>query len=491
MKPYYSKKVIEHFLHPKNMGKIKDASGIGDTQNMRCGDVMKMYIKVKKVGGKEIIEDVKFETFGCLPPKGEVLFNEGDWGAISTIKKGKTVLNSNGRATTVLKTFKRKYSGPMLTLLPFVSPFNKFSVTSEHPVFCIKRNKLKSARRYNKKCDWLKIKKDELLSKKPDPVFAGELVRGDYLVYVSNRKIKDNPQFTSKIMKLIGYYLAEGYVTANSGALNFSLNKNEKDNIAELQKLLIDVTKKVPKERIRGNVIEIYICSRQWCKFFKKICGSYATQKKLADEILVLPSKKQWEMIKTYIKGDGSSSVRRVGDYPRYEITTASKDLAIQMQEILARCKIFSSIRKRKFDPSRNYIEGRKVSSGPIYDVFFRLKRKGHNFVYFTKNYFLVPIKKIIRSKYAGYVYNMLVDGTPNSYLVKGFAVHNCGHAISISDIMCEVVKGKTIEEALKIDYKDIVKELGEVPPAKVHCSYLAKSALKAAVDDYNQKFKK
>ena len=45
MKPYYSKKVIEHFLHPKNMGKIKDASGIGDTQNMRCGDIMKMYIK--------------------------------------------------------------------------------------------------------------------------------------------------------------------------------------------------------------------------------------------------------------------------------------------------------------------------------------------------------------------------------------------------------------------------------------------------------------
>lgn len=63
--PYYSKKVLEHFLHPKNLGKIKDASGIGDTQNMRCGDVMKLYLKVKKVDDKEIVEDVKFETFGC------------------------------------------------------------------------------------------------------------------------------------------------------------------------------------------------------------------------------------------------------------------------------------------------------------------------------------------------------------------------------------------------------------------------------------------
>ena len=65
MRPYYSKKVIEHFLHPKNFGKIKDANGIGDTQNLRCGDIMKIYIKVKKEKDKEIIKDAKFETFGC------------------------------------------------------------------------------------------------------------------------------------------------------------------------------------------------------------------------------------------------------------------------------------------------------------------------------------------------------------------------------------------------------------------------------------------
>src|SRR3989344_3443345 len=97
--------------------------------------------------------------------------------------------------------------------------------------------------------------------------------------------------------------------------------------------------------------------------------------------MLVLPFKKQWEMIKTYIKGDGSSSIRRPGDYPRYEITTASRDLAIQTQEILARGGIFSSVRKRKFDASRNYIEGRKVFSSPVYDIFFRLKRKKHQFI--------------------------------------------------------------------------------------------------------------
>lgn len=62
---YYSKKIIERFLHPKNAGKIKNADGIGDTTNLRCGDLMKIYIKVDKKGGKEIIKNAKFETMGC------------------------------------------------------------------------------------------------------------------------------------------------------------------------------------------------------------------------------------------------------------------------------------------------------------------------------------------------------------------------------------------------------------------------------------------
>lgn len=63
MQPYYSKKTIKHFLHPKNFGKIKNADGVGDTKNLRCGDMMKIYIKVDKK--TSIIKDAKFETFGC------------------------------------------------------------------------------------------------------------------------------------------------------------------------------------------------------------------------------------------------------------------------------------------------------------------------------------------------------------------------------------------------------------------------------------------
>ncbi|HOK59627.1 MAG TPA: Fe-S cluster assembly scaffold protein NifU [Candidatus Dojkabacteria bacterium] len=57
----YSKKVMDHFLNPRNVGEIKDADGIGEVGNPVCGDIMRMYIKVKD----NIITDIKFLTYGC------------------------------------------------------------------------------------------------------------------------------------------------------------------------------------------------------------------------------------------------------------------------------------------------------------------------------------------------------------------------------------------------------------------------------------------
>lgn len=57
----YSEKVMEHFANPHNVGELKDANGVGEVGNPKCGDIMRMYIKVEN----DIIEDVKFMTFGC------------------------------------------------------------------------------------------------------------------------------------------------------------------------------------------------------------------------------------------------------------------------------------------------------------------------------------------------------------------------------------------------------------------------------------------
>ncbi|MBU2520251.1 MAG: Fe-S cluster assembly scaffold protein NifU [Nanoarchaeota archaeon] len=63
----YSEKVMDYFRNPRNMGKIKDADGIGKVGNPRCGDVMVVYIKVgRNKQGEEILKDIKVETFGCV-----------------------------------------------------------------------------------------------------------------------------------------------------------------------------------------------------------------------------------------------------------------------------------------------------------------------------------------------------------------------------------------------------------------------------------------
>ena len=57
----YSEKVMDHFRNPRNVGVIEDANGIGEVGNAKCGDIMKMYLKIED----DIVQDVKFETFGC------------------------------------------------------------------------------------------------------------------------------------------------------------------------------------------------------------------------------------------------------------------------------------------------------------------------------------------------------------------------------------------------------------------------------------------
>ena len=57
----YSETVMDHFMNPRNVGEIENADGVGEVGNAKCGDIMKMYIKVDN----DVITDVKFETFGC------------------------------------------------------------------------------------------------------------------------------------------------------------------------------------------------------------------------------------------------------------------------------------------------------------------------------------------------------------------------------------------------------------------------------------------
>ena len=117
----YSKKVLQHFRNPKNMGEIKNPDGIGKIGNPVCGDIMWLYIKVgKRKDGKEYLKDIKVKTFGCLPAKENVVLSSGGWKNIDSIERGEKVVNSDGKETGVKKTFFREYRGNILKIVPFL-----------------------------------------------------------------------------------------------------------------------------------------------------------------------------------------------------------------------------------------------------------------------------------------------------------------------------------------------------------------------------------
>jgi nitrogen fixation NifU-like protein len=80
----YSKEIMKHFKNPRNVGKMKNPTAVGKVGNLRCGDIMYLYLKIEGKRGKEIIKDVKFETFGCTVAIANTSL-------LTTMIKGKTL----------------------------------------------------------------------------------------------------------------------------------------------------------------------------------------------------------------------------------------------------------------------------------------------------------------------------------------------------------------------------------------------------------------
>lgn len=94
----------------------------------------------------------------------------------------------------------------------------------------------------------------------------------------------------------------------------------------------------------------------------------------------------------------------------------------------------------------------------------------------------------VVGNPQCGDVLKLYIKVKNNNIVDIKFETLGCAAAIGVSSVLTEMVKGKKIEEALKIKNDDIVRELGGVPATKVHCSILGEQALKKAIEDYNRK---
>ncbi len=507
----YTEKVMEHFASPHNYGRMENPDGIG-----KVGNVV------------------------CLPPNQKIHINN-DIIEIHRISKKDRALSHEGRYECITKAVRRDYNGN-LTLIK--NKLGTIMLTPEHLVLAIKipkgDNFLRT--RYRKKLTSAWYHAYQL--KKGDVALYPILKAEKNVQYIEidipkpkwDFKSKELPEkipVNSDLLRLFGYFLAEGNIQdkPSSTFISFTLNIKEKDIVADITKIskklfgLDAVVREIPKRKTA--VVTLY--SAKLARFFKKLFGNGAANKAIPDFIMNLPVEKQKSLIYGLWKGDGYVNLNRDGARAGY--STISYNLAQQVKILLLRQKIAPSIYKEPEKKVRSVKHKRayRIHVGQrdslirlcsILNIKYKPKSYPSEKAWFDDNYLYMSITGIATQPYAGKVYNLEVQDV-HSFTSEAFALHNCGDvmwlyikvgknekreeiikdikfetfgcvaAIATSSVITDLAKGKTLEEAYKIDKREIVNSLGGLPPIKLHCSVLASDALVEAIYDYYSKNKR
>ena len=331
-----------------------------------------------------------------------------------------------------------------------------------------------------------------------------------------SKSLPEDIPITEDFLRLVGYYLAEGFVRTDKckGTLGFVFGATETRFVDECISVIKNIFGlDVRNKRIIRNSINIEFYSARLARFFERLFGKGAVNKRLPHEFIFLPVEKQKALICGLWRGDGCINNKGA------KYVTISKQLAYQLRLLLLRQRIiFSFLKvKEKGMHKENYCiyvkeEQSLKNLAKILDVVVNRppKLKNTHKCWFDEAFFYVPIKKITKSIYKGLIYNLEVDKA-HSYVSDAVTLHNCGDimrlyikvdekeviadakfktfgcgaAIATSSMVTDLVKGKTVEEALKISNRAVAEALGGLPPIKMHCSLLAEEALKSAIQDY------
>lgn len=491
----YSEKVMEHFRNPRNVGEIKNPDGVGHVGNPVC-------------------------IVGDTP-----IYSNSDVIPISQIPVGERVLTHTGKYQKVLHVYKRKYNGKMYRFR--IQNLGTITLTPEHHILGLRMAHLD--RRYSKYREF-----------KPDWCMAEELAKGDVILFPILKGIKDvstlkfdipkmKYDFKSKpipekiklsdaFLKLVGYYLAEGYCRTDKckGMVGFVFGNREEKFVREVIGIMgnlfdVGVSKIVEK----NNSINLFFYSAPLARFFSKHFGKGAIDKHLPHFMMLLPVEKQEYIISGLWRGDGY--IRRSGA----KFCTISKQLAHQMRILLNRQRIvfsFLTIPEEGIHKGNYHIYVRsipsleKLSKIIGVEIDFPQKKKNSLKAWYDDSFFYTSISSKEEIHFSGEIYNLEVKGD-HSYTSGCLCLHNCGDimelyikvkdnviidakfktfgcgaAIATSSMVTELVKGKTVDEALSISNRAVAETLGGLPPIKMHCSLLAEQALKSAINDYLKK---
>lgn len=499
----YSKKVIEHFRNPRNMGEIKNADGVGTVGNPVC------VIPETDIAGNPVSHP------------------------ISTFDVGDKVLSHDGKFHKITKKFERNYFGDIVIIK---NRLGKTLLTPDHLVYAFKipethtyyynRNK----RKLSENLTWWHVshlkKRDIVVYPIPQEIRDVEYIETDAQKLKYDFKSENIPsqiKIDKDFMRFSGYFLSEGStrVQKYKTYTTLTFNINEKEYVKDCLNLIKKVfgLKAKTEERSVNKTVHILIYNVHLTRFLRKLFGYNAEEKRIPGFMMFLPLDKQAELIRGLWYGDGYIDKEK----PRASYSTISKQLAHQIKILLLRQNIIPSVYEEKprvtkemhhREAYRIYVmETRSLKKlGSILRVKFNFKEQTSCNAWIENGLLFTPITKTEKIEYNGPVHNLEVEST-HSYTTNSLVLHNCGDlmtiyikvkdnkivdikfktfgcaaAIATSSMITELARGKTLEEAEKITRDDVANELQGLPPIKMHCSNLAADALKAAIKDYKKK---
>ena len=268
--------------------------------------------------------------------------------------------------------------------------------------------------------------------------YQNKLIRKGKLIRFKTEKgwIPAELTVDEELAELLGYYVAEGSTIAkphrlNSFTITFSFGKGEIYLAERTAYLLRKIFKVKPVVAKRRTTTTVTVGSSSLGVFLKEICGERATKKKIPYFLFRAPRKVVEAYLRAYIVGDGTDTKGQIA------MNTVSKELAVGTYYLLLRLEYLPAFYEWK-PPRTKRIEGRIVKQSTLYYVKVNKNVFGKKLVGGKEDgdgrkvrfkdmggFWAVPVHKISRRAYSGYVYNMEVEGE-HSYLANFVAVKNC-----------------------------------------------------------------
>ncbi|MGH3344921.1 MAG: SufD family Fe-S cluster assembly protein [Carbonactinosporaceae bacterium] len=391
---------------------------------------------------------------GCLPAGELVATSDGDWRPIETVRVGEYVLTHDGRPARVSAVQMRDYRGPLYTFTP-ISPSNAFSVTEEHPLRVVPRREVLVARAPRN--GWQpEVDSAKLRAAEPRWVEAKDVHAGDFLVYPKPKPEPASTILPIELARLAGFYLAEGHATLTNGceSLVFSFHLDETEYVEEVQRLckeLYDTPGSVRYDEDKHEA-RVLVYTRAGYHAMRTHVGTGAAAKQLSPDVVHQDAEFLHALVDAYVRGVGNVVQRNGGTWTRAH--TVSRVWAMQLQAILARLGTFATVELRR-PAGPGEILGRTVTRRDLFQVQWTEGGNGTRQVRDAGDYFLVPVRRRDVRTADEPVYNLDV-AAPDSYLARGFAVHNCTAPIYKTDSLHSAVVEIIVKRGARCRYTTI-----------------------------------